>query len=89
MSDLVGIIFLTGLTVVIVLCAVQILRDRKKSTHVAGDAAASLDTSLPFPIDINNGGSSIQRSECAHHDAGHSDFSGDHGCGDFGGGHHH
>jgi len=89
MSDLVGIIFLIGLAATVVASTLQILRDRKKSTHLAEDAAASLDTSLPLPINVNNEGSSIQQSECAHHDAGHSDFSGAHGCGDFGGGHHH
>jgi hypothetical protein len=89
MSDLVGIIFLIGLAVVIVLSTVQILRDRKKSTHLAGEGAASLDASLPLPIDITDEGSSIPQPGCAPHDVGHSDFGGDHGCGDFGGGHHH
>jgi len=90
MGDLVGIIFLIGLAVLVVVLTVQILWDRKRrKTRLTEDSAASLDDSLILPIDINNEDFSMQQSECAHHDAGHSDFSGDHSCGDFGGGHHH
>jgi hypothetical protein len=89
MSDLFGIIFLIGLAVVVVVSTLQILRDRKKKTRLAEDSAASLDDSLILPIDIKDESSSIQQPDCGHHDAGHSDFSGDHSCGDFGGGHHH
>jgi hypothetical protein len=89
MGDLFGIIFLIGLAVLVVVSTVRILRDRKKKTCLSRDSAASLDDSLILPIDVSNEGSSIQQSECAHHDAGHSGFGGDHGCGDLGGGHHH
>lgn len=85
MVDLFGIIFLICVAVAIVLSTIQILRDRKR--YPSSDEG-TLDSSQPLSIDIHES-SSHQQPACAQHATGHSNFAGDHGCGDFGGGHHH